>query len=511
MLHKTLIPLLIVAATLRLFSFNWGAPPQVAYADELYHAEQAVQIFDDPHRIFHEPYTPLFNRVTNLCLLPLYLYNKGIDSNPEAYVFYLGRILSALFDVLSIAATFILSTLLFSRLTIALFASAMHIVSFEFIRHSHYMTPDTLSVLLSTTTLLALYYYKSNKSYKYLLCAALLAAMATATKFNNIVLIVAALPLILNKKLLGLFLFSFVILLLVFFPALPVFVKGVLLANSEVATGTIKAFKLSCEGGLFTIFTHNYQIPHEELAARSVWSAMGILPAIISIVGTIYMLIKRTKVTMPLMLFIVLSLYPAARTNIIRYAMPAFPIMGILGAAFLSDIVSKLTIKSTTIKRVAFPILTALIILPSFMKAVQFNYLMSHQDSRVIAGEWIKKNIPKSSTVALFKNAFWSNPSIDLADYRVIDIPLVLYTKDGLEKDRARPLQYYKDLGVEYIAVNSFMINHHLNEVSKKTFPETVTSFEAFYLELDEKCDKVFIYEKNNFNRPGPSIKIYKI
>ncbi|MBL8028959.1 MAG: glycosyltransferase family 39 protein [Fibrobacteres bacterium] len=515
--NRLLAVIIILAAILRLWSLNWGEPPQIAYADELYHVEQSVGVFYDPHRIFHEPYTPLFHRAVSIAMLPVFALNhsegKEKWERPAAWHFYLGRVLSALFDLFAIVVTFLLAQKLFNSRKVAITATLIHTLCFECIRHSHYMTPDTLSVLMSSLTLLLLYkLWDDSDKLSLLALAGIAAGLAVAAKFNNVLLLLSAVyvilfsvnqnPFVNRFKSLMFFLGIFAVSLMISFPAFGVFLKEVVFANKSAASGA--AFKLSCEGGPFAIFLHNYPIPHEELSFRSIWSAMGILPVLLGITGAVYLVRKDFRKFTPLVVYAVLTIVPAAKLNIIRYAMPAFPLFAIFGAFIVVKAMS-------SIKKPAAIFFVALLFSPPLIRAVQLDFLLSHKDSRVIAGEWMRKNIEKGSVVALYTGHMWANPDVYGYGYRFIDIPLVLYEREGLSEDRAKPLDYYRKAGVEYVAVNSYTMNHHLNSVSRRYFPETVSSFEKFYKELADNAQLIFYYEKNNFTKPGPSIKIYRL
>lgn len=515
MFSRPLLLILLVAAAIRLFPFTWGAPPRAAYADELYHVEQALALYENPRLIFHEPYTPLYDRLLSLALAPAWAVHRASGLKPGAGVFYLGRILSALFDVIAVALTFQLGLILLGDRRAAALAALMHVFAFEAVRHSHYAVPDTLSLLLSNAALIAgLRLRIAGITRRGLILAGGFAAMAAATKFNNLLLLpvlavmAVAAPGIpgrpMSRPVRVLLLCGvFGAVLLVLFPAIPHFIRQELLLNREAA-GTGGLFRLGSEGGPFAMFLHNYAIPHEELAHRSIWSAISALPALFGMAGALYFLFRKPALFSLPLLYVLLTFWPAARVNIVRYAMPAFPILFICGAG--------LALRLTENRRaIVFPALGLLLLAAPVFRAARLDVLLSHKDSRVIAGEWIASNIPKGAAVALFRNHFWSNPLMAAGDYRIVDIPFVLYGRDGLERDRAKPLSAYAADAVDYFIINSFMTGHHCNPASRERLPGVVRSFEDFYASLDRECELLYRYDKNGRDRPGPSIRIYKV
>jgi len=531
---KALGAILLVAALLRLWPVSWGAPPQIGGADELYHAEQATQLFYHPRMMLTEMATPLYDRVLSVALLPAFachqishrwsaVSHRAIKEEWETIgpgTFYLGRVISALFDVVGVFLTFILARLLFREREVALIAAAFHALLFEALRHSHYMTPDTLATCLTGLALVLILLARENPtSIKWIVLTGVVMGLAFATKRNTLALIIPALLYLLTTQVeavtltrktysLALMGVAFGVTVAIVFPSFFFLQKEMATHLQGVAhTPSGGWYRLSCEGNILTMFLHNYAIPHEELSYRSFWSAMGVVPAILGLVGMVLLLFLRKVFVFPIIGFALLSLYPAAWINIVRYGMPAYPLFGVFAAFAVVYLGRRLP-------SALFSLLIVMVLVSPFLRAVQFDFLLSHRDSRVIAGEWIRGHIPKGSSVAIYADHLWSNPLITLEDYRIEKIRFVLSGGLGGETiaaDRSRSLEDFRKLGVQYIVVNSFMVAHHLNPASRKAFPETVASYQQFYSDLDRLTKRVYSVEKNNLTQPGPSIVIYEI
>jgi len=123
---------------------------------------------------------------------------------------------------------------------------------------------------------------------------------------------------------------------------------------------------------------------------------------ILSLFGVIYSFFcLRSKITVLLVFvltFYVVLCYSSQKAE--RYVMPMIPFLILFGAFFLTEALSKF--KMSKSKRSLILVCSSiLIILPSTIKVGYSNYLFLQEDSRTIACNWVKENIPFGTKIAV--------------------------------------------------------------------------------------------------------------
>ena len=219
-------------------------------------------------------------------------------------------------------------------------------------------------------------------------------------------------------------------------------------------------------------------------------------------------------------------------TVFLRYTIPLLPFLCITAAVFLVAITDCL-LKSykSQIKTYITLFCVSLVILQSGYNVFQSNSLLAHKDSRLLASEWIYKNLQKGSS---FSQVGWGKIYVKGYDYwdynyeksQFVDknnmFPkYIIFTKSPLLADLQKK---YPERGFKQI-----MTNNYLEEVFNRTNKGVVKLSKI--LKDDYYIKKVFqvinINNEDNFfdqhdvfflpfsgfkdiERPGPNIYIYE-
>lgn len=171
----------------------------------------------------------------------------------------------------------------------------------------------------------------------------------------------------------------------------------------------------------------------------------------------------------------------------------------------------------------SYLLLTFLLILPSTYTAVYANSIFSQTDTRTEALEWIAKNIPPNSTIAVeLLGPPWgpplAMPGLAAPSYNFVPVP------DGGIMEQ--PLEQYRAWGVEYIIASSFHYNRPLRDKAHQASlsrnlqilnerTELIATFQPYHTEYSN-----FFYHDQIFGpandvhyrqQPGPEIRVYRI
>ena len=146
---------------------------------------------------------------------------------------------------------------------------------------------------------------------------------------------------------------------------------------------------------------------------------------ILAIAGTVYALLRILKARPLIILlafFIPFFLFMgSSAVKFMRYMLPLYPLLAIFSALFISRV-------QPLIKLRVEPLLIVIVIWP-----LAFMSIYSNPHPRVVASEWMFKNIPAGSTLAV---EHWDDrlplPIADSSIYKYFELPL--YDADTAEK-----------------------------------------------------------------------------
>ena len=205
---------------------------------------------------------------------------------------------------------------------------------------------------------------------------------------------------------------------------------------------------------------------------------------------------------------------------------------------------------------VILSILAIILSLNPLLNAVRYDRMLGKKDTRLIAGEWIKKNISAHSHLAIFSRHPWANPPIDAGKYKITSIPLVYKNRDRdreifklrfarskaavsfiknifneefspelfqkridsltpIEDFIFSPLSHFKEKGVGYIVVSGFLKDDLLDKATARHFPKLYSSSCDFFDELEKEARLVYsLPVMKRFGRDyglSPAIEIYSL
>jgi len=295
-------------------------------------------------------------------------------------------------------------------------------------------------------------------------------------------------------------------------------------------------------------------------------TAMGFLVGVLALVGLLYITIKHTPKRLLCLAYVgsfifIASLFlPSYASS--RHLSMIYPVLCLTAAVAVERGVAFLCMKKEWAKQKNFvlALICGLLILPGSFLIVRYDYRVAHKDTRLLAKEWIERNIPAGTKVLLDESGpkvQWSRENLQEL-YRVsqkeagvgpFTTHLEIYYQYRLravqgktyditeishpwwlakektagvarlesEKDRdtgnplkARgimPLDYYQKNGFEYVITHGNAYSGYWNETKRVRFP----SISNFYRELFENATLVKEFKPHAWHRPGPEVKIFRI
>ncbi|MFA5167159.1 MAG: phospholipid carrier-dependent glycosyltransferase [Candidatus Omnitrophota bacterium] len=391
-----LIVILALAFILRIWGVRFGLP-------FLYHADEPIVVNHalafgmgdlNPH-FFHIP--PLVSYLLFICY-GIYcvagwgagLFHSVRDFEQLFYFdpssFYLiARLVFGVF--LGTVSVYVLFRLVkrFGDVRSALWSSFFLAVNFLHVRDSHYIYADIPLLFVLLLGFFVIFRVSENPfSWKWHFLAGGMMGLAAATKYNGVFLAIPYLWICLQR--------------------IPW--KQWLVFWFLAAVGASATFVML---NPYAILDHAFFI--EELAEQSTansggqpWlhhltyslaGALGWPMLILALLGVFQAFLSKNVRSQAIALFVVGYYAVLCRFGqpYDRYVLPLVPFMAILAA----EVLGKLKVKS----RFFFWILIPFVVLPSIIKTVHWDRLMSEPDVRTVAKEWIEANIPDGSRLAL--------------------------------------------------------------------------------------------------------------
>ncbi len=400
-----LLLILILAAALRLWGINFGLP-------YFFHFDESTDIygafFAGSHQL--QPHFFYFPMLYPYILLFIYglLFVVGFglgawSSFDRFFIAYLtdpsiflllGRLLTTIFSLTTVLLVFWIGKKLYSP-RIGILAAFFLSVSFLHVQESHYIKQDVLTGLFS----LLIYYFsvriaKQASTTTYLFCGLILGLFASL-KYNFFIV----LPTVLLAQLLQAnghlkkFVDQKILLTALTCSAIFIVLNPYLFIKWPQAWSDIlQQSKLtttqwvSSDGQPVWVYYLTFHLKH----------GLGMPLLLTSLFGCLYLALKyRVKknlllISTPAAFFLTLIL--VGGTNFARYAIMVLPHLSLISAIFLSWLISS--------NRLII-IIAILVILPTLVTTIKFDYLMTQPDTRAISKNWIEQNIPIGTKMVL--------------------------------------------------------------------------------------------------------------
>ena len=430
------------------------------------------------------------------------------DATPHVI---LARLLSVLLSVGTILIVFYLGRKMYNP-RVGILASVFLVLSPVHNKISHYMVPDVPMVFLLMVSFLCIWFIYVKGDTKFYILAGLFAGLATATKYGGQMLF---LPLFLahlftvldNKRSIKEIFFSHKLLLSVVF-----FIGG---------------FLAGCPYSVldFTKFWNDFKWQSQHLLQEGHYGTSKTLPAwlfylqygmaenmgkfaqYLAYGGVLLALVRRKRkdlilIVYPLVLFVLIGSWKSMAA---RYLLPLTPFLVLIAAIFLDALLTKISVLlSTHNTRFPFRVLESrylnwavvvLILIPSAVKVVRFEYLLTQKDTRTLAKEWINNNLAKGTTLALESYG----PPLSQDDF-------ILLRRHTLGNTH---LDWLAQRNVEYVIVSDIMYARFTRYAEE--FPKQA----RFYRSLEEQTllIKTFRPKWDEFliDLHNPTIKIYRL
>ncbi|OGH24141.1 MAG: hypothetical protein A3B47_04710 [Candidatus Levybacteria bacterium RIFCSPLOWO2_01_FULL_39_24] len=476
--EKILLLLIILfGAFFRLYGLNWDQ------GSHLHPDERAIVMFSLPLHFpssvseFLSVSSPLNPHFFAYGSFPLYLLKAtgtfATIFNPQALSYdqinLIGRFISAVFDTSTLLLIFLLGKKIFSK-PVGLLGTFFYAISVFPIQAAHFYAVDTILTFFILLTLYAIivFYERPTKIKAVFIGVLFGASLATKT---------SALPLIIS---IGAALISDFVLIFIknphrpriWFPHLPkllktLFVEGVIIAIftfvsflilepyalldfKEFWRQTLEQSQMTRDAFAFP-YTLQYvgKIPYlYELKNIFLWGQGPIL-AMISFIGILYALflvIKKKKEKKWAQEFILLIFFLSYLVVVgkfavgwMRYVLPLYPILCLFGGLFawqlLKFIQNKFSRHKFLILNFQFLILLVLLAWP-----LSFMHIYTQLNTRVLASEWIYKNIPADKIIA---REHWDDglPFGGKIEYESLELPIYGMTDPLTEKEIRQKIQ----------------------------------------------------------------------
>lgn len=513
----SLFLILLLGFILRLYGINWDS------GFHLHPDERMILMVTDRIHFFDKLNPHFFNYGS----LPIYLLkgaSRLLDFLFNAQLanykgmLYVGRTFSIIFDVLTTLLIYKIVLILpivngRYRWVMALFSSFFYAIAFFPIQNSHFFTVDILFTFLTTAliyilTILVRSHQNGNPPIKYILIIAFVFAALFATKFTAIVFLpIILLILVIKNKFSPLSILHSLFFILYFLFFSFIFMPYAFLDFSQFARDISLQLTMNRNAYIFpyTLQYVNTMSYWYYLKNIFLWG-LGPFISILSLVGIVkFVLLLREKFTfihqyqkskikyqiyksnskylifnfnMYLLFFIFYFFYflviGASAVKFMRYMLPIYPFFAIMAGFGLSNIFVR---SDKIIGYVIKLSLSSFVIVWTLM----FINIYSQPNTRITASDWILKNIPAGSTLAV---EYWDDylPTYDGGRYRFNELHLYDLPDDSQKWDRLDKQLQKSD----YIIIASNRLYTPLQKLSdcakyKVCYPKTAEYYQKLF------------------------------
>ena len=391
-----MLAILTIALFLRLWGIHFGLP-------FLYHADEPVVVNHalaygtgdlNPH-FFNIP--PLVSYLLFICYGLYFLLGRGMGIfhslsdfehlfyfDPTSFYLIARIIFGAILGTATVYGVYRFVKR-FSPATTALWASFFLAVNFLHVRDSHYIYADIPLVLVLLAGFgICLRISEKPSAIHWHLWAGAAIGLATATKYNGVFLLIPYLWICFRsvpwKQWIPAWGWAGMAAVGVFFTLNPFAILDHAFFIKELAEQSA-----ANQGGLPLLHHLIYSLA----------GAMGWPMLVIAILGTLGALFSKDRISQGIAVFVLGYYAVLCRFGqpYDRYVLPLLPFMLILAALILAELKKRSVL--------LFWMLIPFAVLPSLIKTIHWDQLMSRPDIRTLAKDWTESNIPDGSHLAL--------------------------------------------------------------------------------------------------------------
>lgn len=512
--NRILLFILLLGVCLRLWYIDWGLPELFEEATPLTISWKFwnwgnpgfnfnPQFFNYPALTFYIQFIAQVIHFVIGNILGIYPNINSFGVSPSPLVIT-ARLVDVMFDLLTILMVYKIAIEIWDKKT-ALIASFLLVLNPLHISLAHQIQVDTILTFFCISSLLYTYrIYKSGDRKSYIF-AGILISLAAASKYTGAFLLFAMIGAhllrknsfkemirSLNDPALYISIFIFIIIFLLLNPFILLnsekFQKDFSFEQAHIATGHLG---IVSSKSTFDFYFLNV-LP----------SALGVVGLLLCIGQIIYLIIKRKKdelvlLLFPVFYFIIISTWEMRAE---RYILPIIPYLILITSSAVKNVVDRI-IENIFLKRewlskdkLSYAIIIILLIIQPIFITYNYLYKLGLPDTRTITKNWIRDNIPSGSIIA-------TGPyGIDFPDssYKIIEIPFI-----AVYSELAAPFydtRWYTD--TDLLIASSFDRDRYAME------PERYKEFLMYYDSLTLKWKKVFeaIPDKKH---TGPSLWLF--
>jgi hypothetical protein len=519
-----LIPLgvvVLVALAIRLSSINYGLP-HIYHMEEPYYSEAAwgLACQSNLNSSLLQPQTFMFAlsvfsidrfQVTEAC--------SAVEQEKNQSVILAGRLVSVATGTLAVLVIFQLGTVLFDA-PVGLLSAVFLALNFLHARESQHATPDVTTTMFIAAALLSYVPIARGKiTYPRYLIAGILTVFAITGRPTSVLLMLPfayahfagqgvwkdrtrqnIIRALVSPKVA----FTGTVMVITL-----VFLSPQILVSPIDYLRYWRSFLGRGSGGGFGRIQVD-PLPAPLFYLRAIEWGAGLLLALVMGAGVIWAIRRRTLGDILLVSFIIPYFILASITGVYfaRYIIPILPLIGLLAARLLWEIVPQgrrlLWVGGAA----------AILLIQPVERIARYTHIQAQTDTRTIASYWIAENIPPGSKLALE----WHTPAVDDRVYEYNTVDFYGLSVHDLEK--------YVEEGYEYLIVSSFIRDVVLLR------PDADSEKRAFYQQLAEQAELIYeltpyttqeappykidqvlgpITSLDQMERPGPIIQIYHL
>ncbi|MFN4212882.1 MAG: glycosyltransferase family 39 protein [Microgenomates group bacterium] len=509
----SLFLIFILAFFPRFYGINWDSGFHL-------HPDERMLIMVAERINFFDQLNPQF---FNYGSLPIYLL-KGLSqlsdfifkTNLANYngMLYLGRILSVIFDLLTVIFVYKTVLILFPNIkysisTIAFFSSFFYAIAFFPIQNTHFFISDVfLTCFLTFLIYLLLSYFKNDRikiksnKLKETVVIACVFAMAFSSKLTAIIFYPIVLTVIFfvakNRlsRLINLLIFNFGLLIFNF-----IFMPFAFLDYKKFLNDVILQVKMNNNPYIFP-YTLQYvnTFPYLYYLKNMFFWGLGPIISFLCLIGFVSFLFQLSKIInqndkeksklLPCLLYLAFYLFyflviGRSSVKFMRYMLPLYPFLATmagLGAYQISNIKYQkyiLKIKNNSFSISQF--LNFLIFFSTLLWTLTFINIYSQPHTRISATEWILKNIPAGSNLAV---EHWDDRLPLLGGEKYNFLEMTLY--DQPDDERKWFILYEKLKLADYIIIASHRLYLPLQKLAdcrkyKICYPKTAEYYRKLF------------------------------
>jgi len=472
-----IICILLIAAILRFYDLNW---------DQGYHLHPDERMITMVADKIHWPQTPTeiantFSPESSLNPkffaygnFPVYFLKLAgtLAANFDplfgsyAKLNLVGRGLSALFDLGTLFVLYLLAKKLFNR-SIALLSALFYSIAVLPVQLSHFYAVDTLLTFFITLVLYLLLVFLPTYSKLAIAFLGTTFGFALATKISSVVLLVPIgifhISALLSRQttpLIARVLQIIPMLVLTIFTTVAVFflLQPFTLIDFPTFKGQVEEQQIMTQDASVFPYTLQYinKIPYfYELKNIFFWG-LGPVLALLSFLGTTLFTYRtftpslNTKyLVLTAFFWVYFFVVGSFAVGFMRYMLPLYPLLCLFAAIFLYQFFMNFKLRVSSHK-ILFIIITSLFFTILFIWPLSFISIYTKPNNRILASNWIYRNIPSDSIIA---REHWDDGlPLEAKSYQLLELPL--YDFDNSPDKWLRINQTLKESNYLIIASN---------------------------------------------------------